>query len=202
MKSIIFPEVIEGHFLNNKKGFTSFPCVIWFTGISGSGKTSAAKDLSKKLSRLGIYSALLDGDSCRVGLSEDLGFSDSERSENNRRLGEVAKLFYENNLLVIVSAITPFEYDRQKIRKKFPKGKFIEIFVDCPLTVCERRDKKGLYTKARNATLEDFTGITSEYQIPKNPEIKINTQSCDIDSNTFYILNNLKNKKIIPASNI
>lgn len=152
------------------------PCVIWFTGLSGSGKSTIANILEEKLIELNQHSYLLDGDNIRHGLCGDLGFSDKDRVENIRRIGEVAKLFVDAGLFVLTAFISPFRTDRVFARSLLEENEFIEVYVDTSLTVCETRDPKGLYKKARRGEIKHFTGIDSGYQTPVNPEITINTE--------------------------
>ena len=147
------------------------PRVLWFTGLSGSGKSEIADALEQKLHAFGMRTYLLDGDNLRHGLNRDLGFTDQDRVENIRRVAEVAKLMTDAGLMVLASFISPFYSERQMARGLFGEGEFIEIFVNTPLEVCEARDPKGLYKKARAGELKNFTGIDSDYQIPKNAEI-------------------------------
>ena len=152
------------------------PCVIWLTGYSGAGKSSIAAELEKQLSLLGIENTSLDGDVVREGLCQDLGFSNQDRAENIRRIGYVANQMFEAGLVVVCAFISPFQYSRDNVRSLFSKGNFIEVFVDTPLTVCEQRDIKGLYKKARAGEIKDFTGIDSLYEKPLKPEIRIEYQ--------------------------
>ena len=147
------------------------PCVVWLTGLSGSGKTSTADALENKLHALGYKTYTLDGDNVRHGLNNDLGFTDADRVENIRRVAEVAKLMVDAGLIVITAFISPFISERKYARQIFADNEFIEVFVDAPIEVCEARDPKGLYKKARSGQLKNFTGIDSEYQKPQNPEI-------------------------------
>jgi bifunctional enzyme CysN/CysC len=151
------------------------PRVVWFTGLSGSGKSTIANMVEKRLHALGKHSFLLDGDNVRHGLNKDLGFTDADRVENIRRIGEVAKLMADAGLIVLTAFISPFRAERQLVRSMLPKGEFIEIFVDTPLAVAEERDVKGLYKKARAGELKNFTGIDSDYEIPENAEMRIDT---------------------------
>lgn len=153
------------------------PRLLWFTGLSGSGKSTIANLVEKKLHALGKHSFLLDGDNVRHGLNKDLGFSDADRVENIRRVGEVAKLMCDAGLIVLTAFISPFRAERELVRRMLPEGEFFEIFVDTPLEEAERRDVKGLYKKARAGEIANFTGITSPYEAPMNPEIRIDTQS-------------------------
>lgn len=151
------------------------PRVVWFTGLSGSGKSTIANMVEKRLHALGKHSFLLDGDNVRHGLNKDLGFTDADRVENIRRIGEVAKLMADAGLIVLTAFISPFRAERQLVRSMLPEGEFIEIFVDTPLAVAEERDVKGLYKKARAGELKNFTGIDSDYEVPENAEMRIDT---------------------------
>ncbi|MFV3384147.1 adenylyl-sulfate kinase [Pseudomonas sp. NY15364] len=151
------------------------PCIIWFTGLSGSGKSTISNALEAELIRLGAHTYLLDGDNMRHGLNKDLGFSDDDRVENIRRVAEVSKLFVDAGLIVITAFISPFQRDRDIARALVDEGEFIEVFVDTALEECERRDPKGLYKKARAGLISNFTGIDSAYEAPANPEIHLNT---------------------------
>jgi bifunctional enzyme CysN/CysC len=153
------------------------PAVLWFTGFSGSGKSTIANMVEKKLHELGKHSFLLDGDNVRHGLNKDLGFTDADRVENVRRIGEVAKLMTDAGLIVLTSFISPFRAERDMVRGMLPEGEFIEIFIDTPLAEAERRDVKGLYKKARSGQLKNFTGIDSPYEAPEEPEIIIDTMA-------------------------
>ncbi|WP_122082665.1 adenylyl-sulfate kinase [Vibrio coralliirubri] len=157
------------------------PAVLWFTGLSGSGKSTVANAVEAKLMALGKHSYLLDGDNVRHGLNNDLGFSDEDRIENIRRIGEVAKLFVDSGTLVLTAFISPFISDRQQVRDLLGEQQFLEVFIDTPLEVCESRDPKGLYKKARNGEIKHFTGIDSEYQAPVNPEIHVQTAGKSIE---------------------
>jgi len=147
--------------------------VLWFTGLSGSGKSTLAGALEQALFSLGVSTYLLDGDNVRHGLCRDLGFSDEDRRENIRRVGEVAKLMVDAGLVVLTAFISPHKVEREMVRAQLAEGQFIEIFVDTPLETCEARDPKGLYKKARAGELKNFTGIDSIYQAPEKPEIHI-----------------------------
>lgn len=149
------------------------PCVIWLTGLSGSGKSTIANLLEKKLAEFNKHTYLLDGDNVRHGLCGDLGFSDKDRVENIRRISEVAKLFVDAGLIVITAFISPFQRDRAYCRELLEGNEFVEVFVNTPLEECEKRDPKGLYQKARKGDIKDFTGINSPYEAPESPEITL-----------------------------
>ena len=150
-------------------------CVLWFTGLSGAGKSTIANLVEKRLHALGRHTYLLDGDNVRHGLNKDLGFTDADRVENIRRVAEVAKLMADAGLIVLVSFISPFRAERRHGARADAPGEFIEVFVDTPLAVAEERDPKGLYKKARRGELKNFTGIDSPYEPPEHPEIHIDT---------------------------
>ncbi len=151
------------------------PAVLWFTGLSGSGKSTIANLVEKKLHRMNRHTFLLDGDNVRHGLNKDLGFTEADRIENIRRVGEVSKLMTDAGLIVITAFISPFQADREMVRSMLPEGEFFEVFIDTPLKVAEARDVKGLYKKARAGELKNFTGIDSPYEAPRNPEIRVDT---------------------------
>ena len=154
--------------------------VLWFTGLSGSGKSTIANTVEQLLFAKGYHSYLLDGDNVRHGLNKDLGFSDIDRVENIRRIGEVSKLFVDAGLIVLTAFISPFQRDRELVRALHQCGEFIEVFIDTPLAVCELRDPKGLYKKARAGEIKHFTGIDSAYEAPVDPEITVDTASFSI----------------------
>jgi len=171
---------------------------LWFTGLSGSGKSTIANDLEVVLNTLGVHTYLLDGDNIRHGLNKDLTFSNEDRCENIRRIGEVANLFVDAGIIVLSAFISPFSRDRDYVRNLLPKGCFIEIFVDVSIETCELRDPKGLYKKARSGEIKDFTGIASSYEIPLAPEITIfNDDSSQVSEHVSTILNYLENNQII-----
>jgi len=155
--------------------------VFWFTGLSGSGKTTLANLINKELLKLNYRSFILDGDVIRKGLNSDLAFSDNDRLENNRRIAEVAKLLINAGFIVFVSCISPFEKDRQLTRKICGDNNYTEVYFDCPIDICEERDVKGLYRKARLGLIPNFTGIGSPYEPPTAPDIIIKTNNCDIN---------------------
>jgi adenylylsulfate kinase len=173
-------------------GHKSF--VLWFTGLSGSGKSTIASEVEHLLYNRGLSTVLLDGDNVRHGLCQDLLFSEEDRKENIRRLGEVAKLFVESGVCVLVAAISPIEEDRQAVRKKLGLNEFIEVYVDCSLSECESRDPKGLYKKVRDGLITDFTGISNPYEIPAHSEIVLQTEKksaaeCTNEVLEYLILN-------------
>ncbi|ART74974.1 adenylyl-sulfate kinase [Sutcliffiella horikoshii] len=172
-------------------------CVLWFTGLSGSGKSTIANAVSTELYRQSINEYVLDGDNVRHGLNKDLGFSDADRNENIRRIGEVAKLFVDSGKIVTTAFISPFQADRDQVRKLFEAGEFIEVFVDCPLEECEKRDPKQLYEKARRGEIKDFTGIDSPYEKPPQAEINIESGTQTVEEAVSTILQYLRNQKII-----
>lgn len=157
------------------------PCVLWFTGLSGSGKSTVANAVESLLFSNQNHSYLLDGDNVRHGLNQDLSFNEQDRVENIRRIGEVAKLFTDSGLIVLSAFISPFQSDRQRVRDLFEDGQFIEVFVDTPLEVCEQRDPKGLYKKARAGDIKNFTGLDSPYEAPESPEIHLNTTESTLE---------------------
>lgn len=164
------------------------PKVIWFTGLSGSGKSTLATQLEFQLSAQNFKTYLLDGDNIRIGLNKDLDFSNDSRKENIRRIGEVTKLFLDAGLVVLSAFISPFEEDRNQVRSIVGNDNFIEVFVDCPLEICEGRDVKGLYKKARLGEIKNFTGISSSYERPINPDITIPTHLQSLDESLILLL--------------
>lgn len=175
------------------------PCVVWLTGLSGSGKSTLANALEVRLVELGHHTYLLDGDNVRHGLNKDLGFSDADRIENIRRIGEAAKLFVDAGLIVITAFISPFKSDRQMARSLMGQGEFIEVFVDAPLEVCEQRDPKGLYAKARAGQIRQFTGIDSPYEAPETPEIRVDTAAYGVEDSLEQILDGLERFGVAPG---
>ena len=169
-------------------------CILWFTGLSGSGKSAIANAVEIKLNKLQKHTYLLDGDNIRLGLNKELSFSNEDRKENIRRIGEVSKLFIDAGIIVLVAFISPFQEGRGRIRKSVRKNEFIEIFIDTPIQTCEKRDVKGLYKKARNGDIPNFTGISSPYEIPTNPEIRIQTKNTSIDECANKVITFMINK--------
>jgi adenylylsulfate kinase len=164
------------------------PKVIWLTGLSGAGKTTIAVALEKEIQRKGYFTKMFDGDIIREGVNKDLGFSDADRMENIRRTAEIAKLFVDHGLIVICSFISPTKAMRDLARDTIGKQRFIEVFVNCPLEVCEERDVKGLYKKARLGLIKDFTGIGSLYEIPEHPDIELRTDLWNIKKTAKYLM--------------
>ena len=156
------------------------PCLLWYTGLSGSGKSTVANAVDALLFERGCHSYLLDGDNVRHGLNGDLGFSDEDRIENIRRISEVSKLFIDSGLVVSTAFISPFASDRKMARTMLEQGEFIEVYIDTPIAICEQRDPKGLYKKARAGEIKDFTGIDSTYDIPVAPELHIKTAQLSV----------------------
>jgi len=170
------------------------PCVLWYTGLSGAGKSTIANLVDKKLHSTSRHTYLLDGDNVRHGLNKDLGFTDADRVENIRRIAEVAKLMVDAGLIVSTAFISPFRAERQMARALLGPGEFIEVFIDTPLTVAEQRDPKGLYKKARRGDLKNFTGIDSPYEAPQNPELRIDTTSLSPEDAAELIVAHLQQR--------
>jgi adenylylsulfate kinase len=166
--------------------------VIWLTGYSGAGKTTVAMGLFRSLTERSHKSYILDGDKTRTGLCSDLTFSAAARSENVRRIGEVSKLFLDAGVFCIVSLISPYRKDREMVRELFQVGQFIEVFINAPLAVCESRDVKGLYAKARSGLIENFTGVSAPYEAPLNPEIVLRTDMQTAEESVQQVLDYLK----------
>jgi len=171
--------------------------VLWFTGLSGSGKSTLAHAVEEELYQMGCRTFVLDGDNVRHGLNGDLSFSDKDRKENLRRVGEVSKLFIEAGAIVLAAFISPFREERRKVRSMMPHGDFIEIYVDCPIEVCESRDVKGLYQKARDGEINQFTGISSPYEPPESQELTVNTGQETLKESTTKILRLLNERGIV-----
>jgi len=175
--------------IKNQKG-----CVIWLTGLSGSGKSTIANELEYKLNKIKYHTYLLDGDNIRSGLSSDLGFSKNDRKENIRRISEVAKLFVDAGIITIISFISPFIKDREEAKEIIGKENFIEVFIDTPLEECIKRDPKGLYKKALKGEIKNFTGINSPYEKPITPDVYINTIEKSVDKSVKIIKKFLEEK--------
>jgi bifunctional enzyme CysN/CysC len=168
------------------------PVTIWFTGLSGAGKSTLANEIEKVLNNSGKYTMLLDGDNVRMGLCNDLGFSEKDRIENIRRIAEVARLMNDAGLIVLSSFISPYINDRRKARAIIGNDNFVEVYVSTPLEECEKRDTKGLYKKARVGMISNFTGISSPYEEPQNPEIVINTSKNSIEESVNILLKEIQ----------
>jgi len=171
--------------------------VIWYTGLSASGKSTIALKVEEKLFELGVFTYVLDGDNIRHGLNKNLGFSPEDREENIRRIGEVGKLFADAGIVTMTAFISPYRSDRQKARELHGNGEFIEVFVDAPLSVLEDRDPKGLYKKARAGEIPEFTGISAPYEAPENPEIHLDTSKLNVDECADAVVKYLDENNII-----
>ncbi len=177
-------------------------CVLWFTGLSASGKSTIAHALDRYLHGSGIHSYVLDGDNIRHGLSKDLGLSPENRKENIRRIGEVSKLFIDAGLLVLAAFIAPYKEDRMQVRSLLGKGQFIEVYVKCPINECEKRDPKGLYQKAKIGEIREFTGISAPYEEPDRPELILETDKNNAEECVKKIIDYLIEKKIISLASL
>jgi len=186
-KSFVIPQIHKTNKEDRNKLTGNRSFIIWFTGLSGSGKSTLANFLEQKLYNHGILTFILDGDNIRFGLNKDLGFSKKDRKENIRRIGEVAKLMVDAGVVILTAFISPFKKDRNTVRELMQKMDFIEIYVKCDFSVCEKRDVKGLYSKARSGEIKDFTGIDSPYEEPVNPEFVIDTAENSIEESVEKI---------------
>jgi adenylylsulfate kinase len=173
--------------------------VLWFTGLSGAGKSTLAHAVEEELFQYGFNTFVLDGDNIRHGLCGDLTFSDADRKENIRRIGETAKLMLEAGVITLTAFISPFRAERAMVRSLMPHGDFLEIYCHCPITVCEERDVKGLYKKARKGEIKDFTGISSPYEVPENPELIIDTGKLDLAASVQEVISMLQSRTILPS---
>jgi adenylyl-sulfate kinase len=167
------------------------PATVWFTGLSGSGKSTLAFSVEAALLERGVAAYVLDGDNIRFGLNRDLGFAPEDRTENIRRIGEVCRLMYDAGLVVLTAFISPYLTDRAQVRKLHPPGGFVEVFVDTPLAVCEARDPKGLYVRARDGSIPEFSGISAPYEAPADPELTLDTSTLDLDACVELVLDRL-----------
>jgi adenylylsulfate kinase len=180
---------------NQQNGHKS--AVLWFTGLSGSGKSTVCHVVEERLHQQDCRTFVMDGDNVRHGLCGDLGFSNEDRKENIRRIGEVSKLFVETGTIVLTAFISPFREDREKVRGLMPHGDFLEIYVDCPIDVCESRDVKGLYKRARAGEVNEFTGISSPYESPRKPELTVNTDQQTLEESVEFVIQLLVERNII-----
>lgn len=171
--------------------------VLWFTGLSGSGKSTLAHAVEECLHQRGCRSFVLDGDNVRHGLCGDLGFSASDRQENIRRIGEMAKLFMEAGVIVLTAFISPYRADRERVRGMVERGDFIEIYCDAPIEVCEARDVKGMYKKARAGQIAEFTGISSPYEVPDQPDLSVETGRLELDECVTQVMGELERRGVI-----
>jgi bifunctional enzyme CysN/CysC len=178
------------------------PCLVWFTGLSGAGKSTIANLVEKRLVSMGRHTYMLDGDNVRHGLNKDLGFTQQDRVENIRRVGEVAKILVDAGLIVLASFISPFEAERQMVRDLLGRDEFIEVFIDTPLFIAEQRDTKGLYKKARRGELKNFTGIDSPYEAPENPDIRIDTELMTAHQAAEAVIQQMLNRGILSANDL
>ncbi len=183
--------------LNNHKSG-----LVWFTGLSASGKSNIAHGIERELFNLGIRTYVLDGDNVRHGLNADLGFSREDRKENIRRIVELSRLFVDAGILVLAAFISPYRDDREYTRRRFDGDNFVEIYVKCCIEECERRDPKGQYKKARAGIIKDFTGITSPYEEPENPDLVVDTEKLDLDSSTQKVLEFLVERKFLYSETV
>ncbi|WP_456377950.1 adenylyl-sulfate kinase [Thiolapillus sp.] len=176
-------------------GHQSF--VLWFTGLSGSGKSTLAHAVEEHLHQAQCRTFVFDGDNVRHGLCSDLGFGEEDRKENIRRIGEMTRLFVEAGVIAMTAFISPFREERQRVRDLFAPGEFIEVYCDCSLEVCEERDVKGLYAKARAGLIPNYTGISSPYEAPESPEIRVRTDQENLEQSIDHVLQYLRERKLI-----
>jgi adenylylsulfate kinase len=174
--------------------------ILWFTGLSGAGKSTLAHAVEERLHQMGSRTFVFDGDNVRHGLCADLGFSAEDRVENIRRVGEMAKLFLEAGVIALTAFISPFRSDRARVRSLVPHGEFLEVYCRCPVEVCETRDVKGLYKRARAGEIKDFTGISSPYEEPDAPELTVDTGSLSLEEGVDQVLQLLRTRGVIAAA--
>ena len=189
--------VIQREHRQKQNGHRS--AILWFTGLSGAGKSTLAHAVEERLYQLGCRTYVLDGDNVRHGLCGDLGFSATDRTENIRRIGEVAKLMIDAGVIALTAFISPFRADRERVRGMVMHGEFIEIYCHCPVEVCETRDVKGLYQRARAGEVKDFTGISSPYEAPLKPELTVDTATQPLDACVTQVLDYLRERGLLPA---
>lgn len=185
---------------DRRESYNYKSCVIWFTGLSAAGKSSLANALCKELYNIGVKCYVLDGDNIRHGLNKNLGFSPEDRKENIRRIGEVAKLFVDAGLIAMTAFISPYREDRNNARRLLREDEFIEVFVRCSLTECERRDPKGIYKKAKAGEIKEFTGVSAPYEEPENPELILETDKTDLQECVEALLEYLVQNEYIKKS--
>ncbi len=173
---------------------------VWFTGLSGSGKSTIAVAVERRLVTAGVNAYVLDGDNVRHGLNRDLGFSPEDREENIRRIGEVCRLFQDAGMVILTAFISPYARDRQLVREMHPQGAFVEVFVDTPLEVCESRDVKGLYRRARAGEIPEFSGVSAPYEAPTDPELRLPTAELDVEGCVEAVVAQLATAGVLPAS--
>ena len=174
--------------------------ILWFTGLPSSGKSTIANEVEKRLVSSSIRTYILDGDNVRTGLCKDLGFSEEDRAENIRRIGEVSRLFVDSGNIVLSAFVSPYRRDRDAVRELVEDGEFVEVFVKCPVEVCEERDVKGLYKKARQGIIKGFTGIDDPYEEPENPEIVIETDKMSLEDGVDLIISYLNEKNVLNSN--
>ena len=172
---------------------------VWLTGLSGSGKSTIAVAVERRLVAAGMTAYVLDGDNVRHGLNRDLGFSPTDRQENIRRIGEVCRLFQDAGVVVLTAFISPYERDRRLVRELHPEGTFIEVYVDTPLEVCESRDVKGLYRRARAGEIPEFSGLSAPYEAPPDPELRLPTAELDVDTCVDLVVDHLIAAGVLPS---
>lgn len=189
-KSLVGPE-------ERKRIYGHKSCVLWFTGLSGSGKSTIAYQVERDLLDRGVHAYVLDGDNVRHGLNADLGFTDEDRTENIRRIGEVSRLFADAGLIMLTAFISPFRADRDRVRSLMGPGEFFEVYIKCPLELCETRDSKGLYAKARAGEIKEFTGLDSPYEEPPDPELVLDTDKLSVMECVKQVVAMLEESSII-----